>query len=76
MGGLAPVGRRRQALIRKNGKNEWILKDSILNHVDDEGVDDVRLEKKENCEFIVTPPKDPSANEDDYILIGRGWVDR
>ena len=55
---------------------EWRLKDSILNHQFDEGVQEVRLGKKESCEFIVTPAKDTRAIEDNYVLMGRGWVDR
>lgn len=57
------------------GKGQWELKDSILNHIQDEGVDDVRLEKKEKCDFLLLPPRDPKAVEDDYVLVGRGWVD-
>ncbi|MFA5089115.1 MAG: N-acetyl sugar amidotransferase, partial [Candidatus Omnitrophota bacterium] len=58
---------------RKNGS--WELKDTVLNHRDDEGVADARLEKKEACEFRLTQPRDAKAMEDRYVLIGRGWVD-
>ena len=60
----------------KTVAGDWELKDSILNHADDEGVDDVRLEKKEHCHFRVMPPKNPNMRDDKYVLIGRGWVDR
>ena len=59
----------------QNRDGDWRLKDSILNHRFDEGVENVRLAKKEDCCFIITPPRDPDAVEDDYVLIGRGWVD-
>lgn len=58
----------------RKGQN-WSLKDSILNHAHDEGVENVRLEKKETCNFLNLPPKDPKSVEDAYMLIGRGWVD-
>ncbi|MDD4901323.1 MAG: N-acetyl sugar amidotransferase [Patescibacteria group bacterium] len=60
---------------QKNAKGQWILLDSIINHLADPGVDKVRLEKKDDCKFIVTPPRDPNSREDKYVLIGRGWVD-
>lgn len=55
---------------------EWGLKDSIINHVDGPGTDDVRLEKVEDCDFRITPGREPKAVEKDYVLIGRGWVDK
>ncbi len=61
------------------GKDEfgnWELKDTILNHIDDEGVDDVRLERVEKCEFSVTQPKNSEYFSDDYVHIGRDCVDR
>jgi N-acetyl sugar amidotransferase len=60
---------------QKNNQGKWELKDSILNHVDDEGVDEVRLEKKEDCKFWLLSPRDLKSVEDDYVLIGRGWVE-
>jgi N-acetyl sugar amidotransferase len=59
----------------RNGNGEWEFKDSILNHRYDEGIDDVRLKKRENCDFIITPSRNPSIAEDRYLLMGRGWVD-
>lgn len=57
----------------KNGK--WKLLDSVENHIKDSGINAVRLRKKDKCNFIITPPKDPNAKEDEYVLIGRGWAD-
>ncbi len=59
----------------KNQKGEWCLLDSVAAHVNDEGVSKVRLGKNKDCDFIVTPPKEPTAVEDQYVLVGRGWVD-
>ncbi len=51
------------------------LSDSVVLHKNDLGVDDVRLEKVEECDFQVTKTRDPNPIEDKYILVGRGWVD-
>ncbi len=56
-------------------ESNWILKDSILNHTLDSGIDAVRLDKTDRCEFALTPSKDPSASDDQYVLMARGWVD-
>lgn len=70
------VDKQRDPIIwQKNNQDKWELKDSILNHVDDEGVDEVRLEKIEDCKFWLLPPRDLKSVEDDYVLIGRGWVE-
>jgi N-acetyl sugar amidotransferase len=53
----------------------FTLIDSIVNHVHDEGLDEVRLSAKEDCRFAVTQGRDPEAKEKKYVLIGRGWVD-
>jgi len=60
---------------RKDHAGKWELKDSVVNHVDDESVNDVRLKKNEKCEFILTLPKDPYAIEDDHVLLGRACTD-
>ena len=67
---------RDSRILHKTDAGEWELKDSILNHADDEGVDDARLKKKEDCHFQVTPSKNQDLTENQYVLIGRGWVDR
>lgn len=69
------INKFRDSRIWEKKGNGWELKDSILNHVDDEGVNEVRLEKREDCEFKLLPPRDGKVKEDKYVLIGRGWVD-
>jgi len=59
----------------KNDKNEWRLDDSIVFHRNDEGLNEVRLQKKEECNFIITPLRKPIAKRQKYLLIGRGFVD-
>src|SRR5690606_1267042 len=55
--------------------HEWRLKDCITNHINDEGVDAARLRIVEDCRFIVTPTKDPAANEQRHTLMARGYKD-
>ncbi|RPI75573.1 MAG: hypothetical protein EHM45_14800 [Desulfobacteraceae bacterium] len=59
---------------KKNG--EWTLLDSVLNHRNEAGIDEVRLKKIEECRFIVTPSREPDAPENEYILMGRGYIDK
>jgi N-acetyl sugar amidotransferase len=55
---------------------EWTLKDSILNHGDDAGVDAVRLDKIEECQFRITPKAETETPDSDYLLMGRGYIDK
>lgn len=53
---------------------DWILKDNIINHLHDEGIDSVRLPKLESCDFQLTKSKRPNYIDDKYILIGKGII--
>ena len=68
--------KRDQRIWKKSKKDQWQLLDSVLNHIEDESVDSVRLNKKENCKFIINTKEPMSEKEDKYILIGRGWEDK
>ena len=71
----AEVDKHRDPRIwRKKEKGGWELQDSILNHINDERIDGVRLEKNSDCKFLLMPPRDINSLEDKYVLIGRGWV--
>jgi len=71
----ATIDLHRDPRIWERTEQGWAVKDSILHHVTDEGINPVRLEKVEGCDFQLTRPKDPEAVEDKYVLVGRGWVD-
>lgn len=58
----------------RDGKT-WRLTDSVINHAGDPGVDDVRLDVVEPCEYRLTPSREPDVDDDRYITIGRGYVD-
>jgi len=60
----------------KKVNENWVLCDSILNHVNDEGVKDVRLPKTGVSRFIVTASREPGEREDEYVLMGRGYIDK
>ncbi len=55
--------------------HQWILYDSVINHINDPSVDTVRLTKKEECRFHLTPHRKANPENDRYILIDRGHVD-
>lgn len=60
----------------KNGSGNWALLDSVTNHLLDESAGAARLVQREDtCDFCVTQSKDPSANEQEYTLMSRGYVD-
>lgn len=74
---LSCIWNRRDPLIwEKDSDGNWKLLDSILDHRNDHGVDEVRLEKTESCKFLLTPSAEPNAKEDAYLLMGRGYIDK
>ena len=53
---------------------DWILKDSIINHYDDTGINTVRLSKKANNNFKITNSKVKDQVDDSYVLLHKGFV--
>jgi hypothetical protein len=74
---FACVGHRRDpAIWEPTAAGEYRLRDSVLNHLGDPGIDAARLDLRETtCEFRITPEAEPNA-EDEYLLMGRGYIDR
>ena len=69
------IGERRDHRIWQHGDGgEWQLKDSIIEHINDDGVDKVLLSKKENCEFQITPSKINTPEKDSYTIFGKGYI--
>lgn len=58
----------------RNGANGWDLADSIVDHLDDDGVEAVRLSPRGTCEFRSNMPKGLDGKVEDYQLLTRGWV--
>lgn len=57
-------------------QGRWRLKDSILRHRNDPGIEEVRLPKTEACHFEITPSKNSGETADRYILIGKGFLEK
>lgn len=71
------IDQKRDQRIWRKGKNgRWELIDSVVNHVKDPGVDKVRFNKREDCDFVVSTKEGVVEKENEYVLIGRGWVDK
>jgi N-acetyl sugar amidotransferase len=68
--------RRDERIWNHDASGEWVLRDSIANHVDDEGVDAVRLETHEKYKYRITPTAEPQTPDNEYLLMGRGYIDK
>ena len=64
----------RSSAIWTKKNNHWVLKDDILNHQSDAGVDEYSLEKVEECRFNSSSKRTEQAEINKYTLIGRGWI--
>ncbi len=75
---FACIDRKRDpAAWRRNKEGDWTLRDSILEHASDGGVDAVRLPAvDEGAEYHTTAAAEPESARDGYLLMGRGYVDR
>jgi len=58
-----------------NASGEWQLRDSILDHLTDEGVEAVRLTVKDGRAYKQTGLIESQHIDDDYILLGRTYMD-
>ena len=61
---------------QQGADSNWTLRDSIQNHLLDEGVEAARLDIRESCEFSLTPSADPRHEDNKYLLMGRSYFDR
>jgi N-acetyl sugar amidotransferase len=68
------LNQHRNKLIWKRNENwEWEMKNDLIKLMKQTAdVDRHRLEKKENCEFVITENKRPEYNDSKYIVIGKG----
>ncbi|MEE2745958.1 MAG: N-acetyl sugar amidotransferase [Pseudomonadota bacterium] len=69
-------GRRDSRIWNKSADGSWVLLDSILNHREDLGINEVQLQRVEDCQYRLTPTGEPNAAEDNYLLMGRGYFDK
>ena len=64
----------RSSSLWSNRDNNWVVKNSVTNHENEEGVGKVALEKMEKCIFNSSSKRTNQSEINDYTLIGRGWV--
>ncbi|MBT4397894.1 MAG: N-acetyl sugar amidotransferase, partial [Bacteroidetes bacterium] len=57
-------------------EGKWKLKDPIIDHVKEEGIDDVRLQKIEERKYILTVSPESDEKDDKPYLLGRGYLDK
>jgi len=67
------VDKFRDKKIWKNDNNQWILRDSINNYLESDDLFTKKL--KDDCEFRITKNAEPSIKDDEYLLMGRAYVD-
>jgi N-acetyl sugar amidotransferase len=61
----------------KSDSGVWNLKDSIENHADDKNIELSRLNLTEKkCTFLLTKSSEPLAKENNYLLMGRSYIDK
>ncbi len=67
---------RHKSIWEKNKQGEWVLQDSIVNHIHGQNIDSVRLEKIEDRPYILTQSKEPDDPDAEYALTGRAYCDK
>ncbi len=68
--------RRDERIWNRSGEGEWVLRDSIANHAADVDVEAARLEKTEDCRYRISPSAEPLTPDNEYLLMGRGYIDK
>ena len=70
----ALIDRHRDSRIwSRDRAGAWCLADSVLDHPADAG--EAALDVVDKCEFQLTASRDPRADESEYVLLHRGFVD-
>jgi N-acetyl sugar amidotransferase len=70
----ACIDAHRDPRIWEKAERGWRLRDSVSNHVAGPAIEAARLQRREDCEFGMTPSKDSSADESRYVLMARGYM--
>jgi hypothetical protein len=66
---------RDKTVWKETSKGQFVLRDSIINHINDDGVDAVRLKVDDPREYKLTELLEKHDMNDDYILLGRAFID-
>lgn len=59
----------------KKNNGEWIRKDSVVNHKNDQGIYTVRLDKVEKRPYLKTVNRESVNTDTEYVLTGRAYID-
>jgi N-acetyl sugar amidotransferase len=69
--------RRDPRIWERSNEGGWRLLDSVLEHANDVGVEEARLlPVTESADYQLTPTAEPAGGTNEYILMGRGYVDK
>ncbi len=68
--------KRDKQIWRFDKENGWILKDNIMNHINDEGIDEVRLSVKGDHKYLLSDGNNAKNKSNEYLLMGRGYIDK
>jgi len=68
--------KRDKNIWKKNKNDEWELRDNIENYLTGKIIEKVRLEKMEDCKFILTDKAEPETKENKYLLMGRNYINK
>ena len=66
---------RDKTVWKETSNGQFVLRDSIINHINDDGVDAVRLKVDDPREYKLTELLEKHDMNDDYILLGRAFID-
>ncbi|MFT5926911.1 MAG: N-acetyl sugar amidotransferase [Candidatus Azotimanducaceae bacterium] len=72
---LATVDKFRDPQIWLQKDGDWMLRDSVMEHIDDAGSEEVQLESTNANEYALTDLKEVEEREEGYILLGRAYMD-
>ena len=53
----------------KDSSGNWVTKDSVANHIDDDGVDDVRVPQGKRTNFLSKSNKREKKYFNDFTLL-------
>jgi len=67
---------RNMSAWERNEKWEWKLKSTITKGIIDSSFREVALDKKEACQFTLTPLRKQAFSDNKYVLVGKGYVDK
>jgi len=71
----AAIDAHRDPRVWRRDGGQWKLLHSVLDAPPPSQAARVALPKREDCVFEITPSRDPTVREDEYVLIDRGYVD-